>query len=111
MNQQQATAFVIRELAQGHSREEVVCALWEQTGWPRTHLESFVRRVEAEQRSRIAAAGISPAAADQQRPTKAAISPSPQPPQSPAEDVVPQAPGQPEPDEEVIQFVAWGRKN
>jgi hypothetical protein len=111
MNQQQATAFVMRELAQGHSREEVVRALWEQTGWPRTHLEPFVQRVEAEQRGEIRAAVISPAPRDHQRPTEAAISPSPQPPQSPTKAVAPQAPGQPahrveaEPDEEVIQFV------
>ncbi len=111
MNQQQATAFVIRELAQGHSREEVVRALWEQTGWPRTHLGPFVQRVETEHSEEIRAAVISSAPGDHQRPTEATISPSPQPLQSPTEGMVPPVPEQAthlveaDPDEAVIQFV------
>jgi hypothetical protein len=46
MNQQEATEFVVRELDQQRTCDEIVHALCEQTSWPAKHVELFVQRVE-----------------------------------------------------------------
>ncbi len=54
MNQQEATAFVIRELGKHRQRNDIIQKLCETAGMNWNEAEKFMRRVEAENRSAIA---------------------------------------------------------
>jgi hypothetical protein len=48
MNQQQAIAFVIRELENQRNCDDIARVLCEQTGWPQRQVEIFVQKVEGD---------------------------------------------------------------
>jgi hypothetical protein len=60
MKQQEVIEFVIRELDQGRSCDEIVRVLCAQTGWPAKQIEAFVQRVEAGHRREVAKPAVSP---------------------------------------------------
>jgi hypothetical protein len=55
MNEQEATAFVIREIAKHHSRSDIVMALCQRMGFDWQEAEQFIKNVEAHHGRSVAA--------------------------------------------------------
>ncbi len=91
MNKQEATDFVIRELAKHRNRDDVIAELCQRTGGTREQVQRFIQLVESQNRPTAAAPVSTPASAPMPvaRPARPAppVTPTPAPatPSAPVE--------------------------
>jgi hypothetical protein len=77
-DQQQAAGFVVRGLEERLSRDEIVRALCEQTGWPWQRVEQFVHQVEVEHQSKANQFVAAPAPQREEHQAQVVVASSPQ---------------------------------
>ena len=108
MNQQQATEFVVRGLGEQLSLDEIVRGLCEQTGWPRQHVERFVRQVEVERHNGANPSAAAPMPQHDEHQAEAVLTLALQPFQRQAEAVASPSPQDHRPRVETIVAPAQG---
>jgi hypothetical protein len=98
VNKQEATDFVIRELAKRRSRDDIITELCQRTGGTREQIQRFIQLVESQSRPTAAAPVSTPGSAPMPvarlaRPAPAITpTPTPAPPSAPVETLNPPAP-------------------